>query len=258
MTFCSLLFLVEPKENVPTLLHAMWLTIVTMTTVGYGDMIPVSGPGHVIVAVLIVSSALYMAIPLGIIGAAFNNVWKQRDCILLVKRARDQLKEKGYTPLDIPVLFKLFDSDQDGELSRGDFIRMIEGMNISLPTERVIELFDTFDSDGGGTIDALEFIRHVFPTAFHELYGEEDESDDKDDDSRSDSDSDDEDDDDGEDDDTEAEKPEKKAARKSFRKFRRVSVGETEHVMQTPTDSFSSLPNRSSLLGGKIPSRLSA
>jgi len=172
MFFSCIIYLVEPRENIASLPEAMWLTIVTMTTVGYGDVVPKSAGGSVAVAILIVCSALYMAIPLGIIGSAFNHVWSQRDCILLVKRARFQLDTKGYTAVDIPCLFKLFDSDNDGELSRIDFIKMIEGMNISLPVERVVELFDTFDSDGGGTIDAMEFIRQVFPKEYGDMYDE--------------------------------------------------------------------------------------
>lgn len=171
LTFSCLIYLVEPRSNIPTLPDAMWLTIVTMTTVGYGDSVPETTPGFIITAWLIISSALYMAMPLGIVGSAFNHVWKQRDCILLVRRTQDQMVQLGYTAIDIPCLFKLFDSDHDGELSRGDFVRMIESMHINLPSERVIELFDTFDSDGGGSIDAIEFIRHVFPMAFADLYG---------------------------------------------------------------------------------------
>lgn len=171
LVFSCLIYVVEPRSNIPTLADAMWLTIVTMTTVGYGDYLPTSAAGKLVVGSLITCSVLYMAIPIGIVGAAFNEVWKRRDCILLVKRTRDQMVQLGYTAVDIPCLFKLFDSDNDGELGRGDFVRMIASMNITLPAERVIQLFDEFDSDGGGSIDAIEFIRHVFPKAYSELYG---------------------------------------------------------------------------------------
>lgn len=32
----------EDRGNIPTIYHAMWLAIVTMTTVGYGDYFPTS------------------------------------------------------------------------------------------------------------------------------------------------------------------------------------------------------------------------
>ena len=183
LTFSCLIYLVEPRSNIATLPEAMWLTIVTMMTVGYGDTVPKSAIGFCVVTVLVVCSVLFMAMPLGIIGATFNNVWTQRDCILLVKRMRDQMDQRGYAAVDIPYVFRLFDSDYDGELSMGDFIRMLESLGITLPPERIIELFDTFDADGGGSIDAIEFIRQVFPTQYAELHaddmgGEEGEEDD--------------------------------------------------------------------------------
>jgi hypothetical protein len=171
LSFSGVIYLVEPRSNIGSLPEAMWLTIVTMMTVGYGDKVPESGVGSCVVSVLIICSALYMAMPLGIVGAAFTNVWKKRDAILLVKRTRDQMQQRGYTAIDIPCLFKIFDSDGDGFLSRSEFKKMIESMSISLPPDRVLALFDTFDSDGGGYIDALEFIRQVFPKAFQDIYG---------------------------------------------------------------------------------------
>merc|ERR1712083_493685 len=77
--------------------------------------------------------------------------------------------------MGMPMLFDYFDSDKDGELDLQDFQFMIESMHIGLSNERAIELFETFDADGGGSIDALELVRHVFPDAlkkFQEVYGE--------------------------------------------------------------------------------------
>merc|ERR1711979_184839 len=134
-------------------------------TVGYGDKVPKEPLGSFITVILIVSSVMYMAMPLGIIGAAFTKIWKERDCILLVQRTRKQMDQWGYGPFDMPMLFDSFDSDKDGELDLKDFQNMIETMHIGLSTERAIELFETFDADGGGSIDALEFVRWVFHAA---------------------------------------------------------------------------------------------
>ena len=59
--FSAAIFIVEPESNIPSLGTAMWLTIVTMTTVGYGDVTPESGWGSVLVAVLVIASVLFMA-----------------------------------------------------------------------------------------------------------------------------------------------------------------------------------------------------
>ena len=73
--------MVEPRDNVESLLKAMWLTIVTMATAGYGDTVSASVTGSIIVAILVVSSFLYMAMPLGIIVHAFTTVWDDKDRI---------------------------------------------------------------------------------------------------------------------------------------------------------------------------------
>merc|ERR1719401_2026483 len=96
--------------------QAAWLTFVSMTTVGYGDVVAQTPAGKLATSLLVLFSALYMSIPLGIIGNAFSEVWSDRDRILLTLRTRNRLLQWGYTARDIPKLFELFDADQNGEL----------------------------------------------------------------------------------------------------------------------------------------------
>merc|ERR1711966_72113 len=84
--FSSLLVVFEPTDNIRSLPHAMWMVVVTMTTVGYGDAFPVTTEGYIICSLLAVTSLLYMAVPLGIIGNIFTKVWDDRDRILLMKK----------------------------------------------------------------------------------------------------------------------------------------------------------------------------
>jgi voltage-gated potassium channel len=51
--FSSLIYLVESREDIQTLPHEVWLVLVTMTTVGYGDVAPDTQAGHVVVGILI-------------------------------------------------------------------------------------------------------------------------------------------------------------------------------------------------------------
>merc|ERR1712113_112575 len=137
----------------------MWLTVISMTTVGYGDVTPLKSVGRVIVAVLVISGMLYMAIPLGIIGNAFCEVWRDRDRILLTQRTSNRLVQWGFQARDIPKLFKLFDHNKDGELDLTEFSEMVREMGLGLTKSRVRELFDLFDGDGSGSIDAREFVK---------------------------------------------------------------------------------------------------
>jgi len=178
LLFSSLIYIVEPRDNIDTLPRAMWLTIVTMTTVGYGDYYPVTGLGTIIVTCLIACSVTYMAILPGILGNAFTEVWEDRDRLLLIRRTRDRLIQEGYKPRDLPEIFRLFDRDQNGDLDLNEFRSMIMEMGIGLSEERIIRLFHSFDADGSGAIDDKEFVRELFPGQFRAIYLET-ESDDK-------------------------------------------------------------------------------
>merc|ERR1712217_904693 len=147
----------------------MWLVIVTMTTVGYGDVTPKSGEGIFIVAVLVVSSVLFMAMPLGIIGNAFTIVWNDRDRILLVEHTRDRLVQWGYTADDFPTLFSLFDTNGNGELELEEFCQMMTKMKLGLTEDRIISMFQSFDKSGDGAIDHEEFVAAIFPGAYKHL-----------------------------------------------------------------------------------------
>jgi len=171
LTASALIYLCEPRDNIESLPKAMWLTIVTVTTVGYGDKTPQSTWGHLVVSLLVVSSVLYMAMPIGIIGNAFTQIWQDRDRILLMIKTRDRLVQWGYTARDMIKLFRHFNTDGDGSLSLMEFRKMMSEMEIGLSEERVVELFDSIDKDNSGGIDVKEFIQGLFPSAYHEIYG---------------------------------------------------------------------------------------
>lgn len=166
MSFAAMLYIVEPHWNVESLSMAWWLAIVSMTTVGYGDTTPATNAGKVTVGVFVFTSALYMAVPLGIIGNTFNDVWKDRDKILLIQRTRLRLEHSGYSHYDIPTLFDLFDVDRNGILDIQEFWWMIQAMRLGLTKDRVAELYSAFDGDRSGGIDVGEFLQVLFPGCY--------------------------------------------------------------------------------------------
>lgn len=170
LTFAALIYLVEPRDNIPSYPVACWLTIVTMTTIGYGDITPQSAEGSLVVSVLVITSAIYMAIPVGIVGNAFSKTWQDRDRLLLMRRTRDRLLQGGFTAHDIPELFHLFDHGGSGALRLKQFHELMKAMRIGFSESRVCQLFQTFDRDGNNEIDDAEFVYALFPTAFAEIY----------------------------------------------------------------------------------------
>ena len=65
----------EAFSNIP---ETMWWAIATLTTVGYGDVYPITTLGRVFGAVVAVSGLLLLALPTGIVGAGFVEEFERK------------------------------------------------------------------------------------------------------------------------------------------------------------------------------------
>jgi voltage-gated potassium channel len=72
---------VQP-EKFGTIPDAMWWAIVTLGTIGYGDVVPVTALGKVIAAATIFLGLIMIALPVGIIANAFNEEIHRRDFVV--------------------------------------------------------------------------------------------------------------------------------------------------------------------------------
>lgn len=85
LLFACLLFAIEhdvqPDKfgNIP---QAMWWAIVTLGTVGYGDVVPVTIPGKIITSVAVVLGFAMIALPVAIISTAFAEEVRRRDFVV--------------------------------------------------------------------------------------------------------------------------------------------------------------------------------
>mmetsp|Transcript_45871 Transcript_45871/g.129063 ORF Transcript_45871/g.129063 Transcript_45871/m.129063 type:complete len:219 (-) Transcript_45871:47-703(-) len=159
----SAIYLVEPRDVFPTMRDAMWFTIVTMSTVGYGDISPVTDLGRALSANLIILASLYTAIPIGIVGNAFSKIWEDRDRLLLLQQLRQRIARGGYTPRDLAGMFQRLDADGNGQLTFDEFKELLPMMHINMSDTVAYRVFETFDDDGEGSIDFEEFLLGVFP-----------------------------------------------------------------------------------------------
>ncbi|MDA9508951.1 cyclic nucleotide-binding protein [Bradyrhizobium sp. CCBAU 11386] len=85
LTFASLLYAIErdvQPDKLGTIPQAMWWAIVTLGTVGYGDVVPVTPLGKFISTFAIVSGFAMIALPVAIISTAFAEEVKRRDFVV--------------------------------------------------------------------------------------------------------------------------------------------------------------------------------
>jgi voltage-gated potassium channel len=75
----TLMYLIESAENgFDSIPSSMYWAIVTMTTVGYGDIVPATPLGKFIASLLMASGYAIIAVPTGIVSAEFvrsNTLW---------------------------------------------------------------------------------------------------------------------------------------------------------------------------------------
>jgi hypothetical protein len=76
---------VSPYQSIP---DSFWWCIVTLTTVGYGDVTPISGIGRLIASIASLSGILVVAIPVSVISTNFNSEFQK------LQRQREQVKSR--------------------------------------------------------------------------------------------------------------------------------------------------------------------
>eukprot|EP01052_Picozoa_sp_SAG31_P001296 SAG31_NODE_44_length_31168_cov_16.507290_6_plen_255_part_00 len=65
----------KPQGAFTDIPNTFWCTIVTMTSVGYGDMYPVTDQSRAIGSVIMLSGILTLAVPITLISNNFQDVW---------------------------------------------------------------------------------------------------------------------------------------------------------------------------------------
>lgn len=72
---------VQP-DKLGTIPDAAWWAIVTLGTIGYGDVIPVTTAGRIVATFTIISGLVMIALPVGIVATAFADVIHRREFII--------------------------------------------------------------------------------------------------------------------------------------------------------------------------------
>ena len=66
-------------EAFPSVLHSLWWATATLTTVGYGDVYPVTAGGRLFTFVILMCGLGIVAVPAGLVAAALSKVRQNED-----------------------------------------------------------------------------------------------------------------------------------------------------------------------------------
>ena len=92
-TFACLFYFAESRATIPSIPSAWYWAIVTMTTVGYGDISPATGVGRVIASVCAICGVLLLAITLPMFVNNFLTLY-QYSCVNDSIKKREKEKEE--------------------------------------------------------------------------------------------------------------------------------------------------------------------
>jgi len=79
----------------PSIAETFWWSIVTMTTVGYGDMVPRTVLGRLVAGAAMLSGIILISLPVAIVGAKFQTAYEEfeldrEEMIMLEKEAEEE------------------------------------------------------------------------------------------------------------------------------------------------------------------------
>ena len=141
----------------------MWFMLVTVSTVGYGDVSPGTWQGQIFVCWVIICGLIFLAMPLAIVGSTFGQVWDARQIIKLQRHMTQLLARSGIQPTDAVSAFKKIDTSGDGNVTKDEFTTFLQMYGIEMDKEEVKELWGALDTDKSGSLTMEEFMERAFP-----------------------------------------------------------------------------------------------
>ena len=136
---------VQP-DKFGTIPEAMWWAIVTLTTTGYGDVIPVTPLGRVVGGLTSVAAIVMLALPVGIVATAFANEIHRRDFVVTWGMVARVPLFAGLTAAEIADIASLLSAQsvepggvivRKGSPARAMYFIAAGEVEIDLPTDKV-------------------------------------------------------------------------------------------------------------------------
>ncbi len=185
----SAMHLVEGKaqpDRFGTIPDAMYWAVITLTTVGYGDVVPVTAAGKMIAALTAIAGLAMLALPVAIISSAFAREIHKRDFVVTWSMVS---KVPLFSNLDAAAVAEIMRYLQSqtadagevivrrGEAAHSMYFIASGAVEIDLPSRRVVldegrffgEISLLRKSERSGMVRALERTRLLVLEA-HDLH----------------------------------------------------------------------------------------
>ncbi len=88
----------QGREEFNSIPRAIWWSIATLTTVGYGDVYPVTTLGRIAASVIAIAGIGVVALPAGVFASAFSDELRERQLQKLQDRVEEAEAESGAAP----------------------------------------------------------------------------------------------------------------------------------------------------------------
>ena len=154
----------ENGSRVSSISEAMWMCIVTMTTVGYGDFSPQTPLGKTMVSFVMLFGLCFLAMPIAIVGNTFSEAWEARTSQWISELLRKQMMVKGYHPNDLIAAFEELDANSDGAINYVEFKAGVQTLvGDQFDAKRLRKLWKTLDVDSSDNVGYREFVSILYP-----------------------------------------------------------------------------------------------
>ena len=163
--FSSLVYAVESNIKSPTKFTSIpvtfWWCLITMTTVGYGDITPLTWPGQIIGSVCAIFGLLIIALPISVIGGNFSLYYAHvRARLKLPRKNRKLLQGNMRGLLRHPLSLSLRDRDRKLKRNNQKTIRRKSAKCLSPSAARkYMNKHDYFDELSTQTNDSNDTTR---------------------------------------------------------------------------------------------------